>query len=85
MFGKDINQKYSHNTFTYPNLLWWHPISYKNKYRLISGGKVKATLIGSKGSTLKYLMQYADSTWLTLFGGVGECIYSDESVIDVVW
>ena len=46
---------------------------------------LKATLIGSKGSTLKCLMQYADSTGLKLFGGVGECIHSDGSVIDVVW
>ena len=30
-------------------------------------------------------MQYADSTGLTLFGGVGECIHSDGSVINVVW
>ena len=27
---------------------------------------------------------YADSTGLTLFGGVGECVHSDGSVIDVV-
>ena len=47
-------------------------------------GLVKATLIGSKGSTLKCLMQYADSTRLTLFGGVGECVHSGGSVIDVV-
>ena len=56
-----------------------------NQINTSSGGKVKATLIGSKGSTLKCLMQYADSTGITLFGGVGECIHSDGSVIDVVW
>jgi len=28
-------------------------------------------------------MQYADSTGLTLIGGVGECIHSDGSIIDV--
>ena len=30
-------------------------------------------------------MQYADTTGLILFGGVGECVHSDGSVIDVVW
>ena len=56
-----------------------------NQINTSSGGKVKATLIGSKGSTLKCLMQYADSTGITLFGGVGECIHSNGSVINVVW
>lgn len=30
-------------------------------------------------------MQYADTTGLTLFGGVGEYIYSYGSVMVVVW
>jgi len=30
-------------------------------------------------------MQYADSTGITLFGGVGEYIHTDGSDIDVVW
>ena len=50
-----------------------------------SGGKVKAVMLGSQGSTLRCLMQYADSSGFTTAGGVGECIHSDGSRIDVVW
>ena len=50
-----------------------------------SGGKVKAVMIGSKGSTLRCLMQYADTSGFTTMGGVGECIHSDGSRIDVSW
>ena len=56
-----------------------------NQTNFSSGGKVKATLIGDSGSSLKCLMQYADSSGMTSFGGVGECVHSDGSVIDVVW
>ena len=50
-----------------------------------SGGKVKAVMLGSQGSTLRCLMQYADSTGFTTLGGVGECAHSDGSRIDVTW
>ena len=50
-----------------------------------SGGKVKAVMLGSQGSTLRCLMQYADSTGFTTMGGVGECAHSDGSRIDVTW
>jgi len=56
-----------------------------NQTSFSSGGKVKATLIGDSGSSLRCLMQYADSSGMTNFGGVGECIHSDGSTIDVVW
>ena len=42
-----------------------------------SNVKVKAVLIGSRGSSLKSLMNYADSSGLASAGGVGECIHSD--------
>ena len=50
-----------------------------------SGGKVKAVMLGDKGSTLRCLMQYADTSGFTSMGGVGECIHSDGSRLDVVW
>ena len=50
-----------------------------------SGGKFKAVLIGSKGSSLKCLMQYASTSGMTNFGGVGECIHSDGSTLNIVW
>ena len=56
-----------------------------NQTNFSSGGKVKATLISGSGSSLKCLMQYADSSGMTSFGGVGEGVHSDGSVIDVVW
>jgi hypothetical protein len=31
------------------------------------------------------LMQYADSMGITNFGGVGECVHSDGSRLDIVW
>ena len=48
-------------------------------------GKVYATLLGEKGSTLRCVMQYADSSGFTTPGGVGECVHSDGRQIDVVW
>ena len=48
-------------------------------------GKVKAVLLGNRGSTLRCLMQYADSSGFTTPGGVGECVHSDNRKIDVVW
>ena len=50
-----------------------------------TSGRFKATLLGNRGSTLRCLMQYADSSGFTTLGGVGECIHSDGRVIDVVW
>ena len=50
-----------------------------------SGGKFKAVMLGDKGSTLRCLMQYADSSGLTNFGGVGGCVHSDGSRLDIVW
>ena len=48
-----------------------------NQTNFSSGGKVKATLIGDSGSSLKCLMQYADSSGMTSFGGVGEPTFSE--------
>ena len=59
--------------------------STANSVGFSSGGKVKAVMLGDKGSTLRCLMQYADSMGITSMGGVGECIHSDGSRIDVVW
>ena len=50
-----------------------------------SGGKVKAVLIGNAGSSLKCLMEYADSTGMTNFGGIGECVHSDGRTLMVQW
>ena len=56
-----------------------------NSVGFSSGGKVKAVMLGDKGSTLRCLMQYADSMGMTNFGGVGECVHSDGSRLDIVW
>ena len=48
-------------------------------------GRLKAVMHGSKGSTLRCLMQYADASGFTTSGGVGECKHSDGRTIDVVW
>ena len=48
-------------------------------------GQFKAVLLGNKGSTLRCLMQYADTSGFTTSGGVGECVHSDGRTIDVVW
>jgi hypothetical protein len=48
-------------------------------------GKFKAVLLGSRGNTLRCLMNYADSSGFTSAGGVGECIHSDGRRIDLVW
>ena len=50
-----------------------------------SGGKVKAVLIGSRGSSVKCLMSYSDSSGFTSAGGFGECIHSDGCQLDFVW
>ena len=56
-----------------------------NSVGFSSGGKFKAVMLGDKGSTLRCLMQYADSMGMTNFGGVGECVHSDGSRLDIVW
>ena len=50
-----------------------------------SGGKFKAILIGTNGSTLKCIMEYADSSGFTSFGGIGECVHSDGRTLMVQW
>ena len=50
-----------------------------------SGGKMTAVLIGSRGNTLRCLMQYADAGGFTSFGGVGECVHSDGRRLDLTW
>jgi len=50
-----------------------------------SGGKLRATMLGDKGSVLRCIMQYADTSGFTSMGGIGECAHSDGSKIDVVW
>ena len=49
------------------------------------GEKVKAVMFGNQGSTLRCLMQKADSSGFTTMGGIGECIHGDGSRIEVVW
>ena len=48
-------------------------------------GEVKAVLIGNKGTSLKCLMNYADSLGLINFGGVGSCVHSSGTQLEVVW
>lgn len=50
-----------------------------------AGGKMKAILIGNAGSSLRCLMEYADSSGLTNLGGVGECVHSDGRTLMVQW
>jgi hypothetical protein len=50
-----------------------------------SGGKVKAVLLGNKGSYLNCLMQYADASGFTSAGGVGECMHSDGRTVMITW
>jgi len=50
-----------------------------------SGGKFKAVLIGDKGSSLKCILQYADTGGFTSSGGVGECVHSDGRTVDLSW
>lgn len=50
-----------------------------------SGGKYKAILLGSRGSTLTCLMQYADVNGFASLGGIGECQHSDGRTVSVTW
>lgn len=50
-----------------------------------SSGKFKAILIGSAGSSLRCLMEYADSSGFTNMGGVGECVHSDGRTLVINW
>lgn len=50
-----------------------------------STGRVKAILLGNRGSSLKCLMNYADPSGFTTSGGVGECVHSDGRQIAFVW
>ena len=54
-------------------------------FAVTTSGKFKAILLGDRGSTLRCLMHYADTSGFTPSGGVGECHHSDGRVIDVVW
>lgn len=48
-------------------------------------GEFVAVLLGDEGSTMRCQMNYADSSGVTSFGGVGICQHSDGRVIDVTW
>ena len=48
-------------------------------------GLFKATLIGDKGSILKCEMNYASSSGYTPSGGIGTCIHTDGTTIELVW
>ena len=50
-----------------------------------SSGKVKAVLIGTRGSSLQCIRNYADSGGFPSSGGVGECVHSDGRTINLVW
>ena len=47
-------------------------------------GNVYAIMRGDRGSTLRCVMRYADSTGSTTSGVLGECFHSDGRIIDVV-
>jgi len=48
-------------------------------------GDFKAILIGNEGTSLKCLMNYAAPTGLINFGGVGSCVHSSGTLLEVVW
>lgn len=50
-----------------------------------TGNKIAATLFGSKGSTLRCDLTYADASGFTASGGVGVCQHSNGRFIDVMW
>ena len=50
-----------------------------------STGKAKAVLIGSKGSSLRCIMEYADNSGFTTAGGIGNCVHSDGRTLVVQW
>ena len=50
-----------------------------------SGSKYVATLFGSKGSTMRCDLTYADAGGFTGSGGVGVCQHSNGRLIDVMW
>jgi hypothetical protein len=56
-----------------------------NSISFSSSGRVKAVMLGDRGSALRCIMQYADSSGFTSAGGVGECIHSDGRRIDIIW
>lgn len=51
----------------------------------VSSSKFVATLLGSKGSTMRCDLNYADSSGFTASGGVGLCQHSNGRLVDVVW
>lgn len=62
-----------------------------NSYRFpVSGsvytavGNVYAIMRGNRGSTLRCVMRYGDSTGYAAPGVLGECFHSDGRIIDVV-
>ena len=50
-----------------------------------TSGQFVATLLGSKGSTMRCNLNYADSSGFTGAGGVGVCEHNDGRIIDIVW
>lgn len=50
-----------------------------------SSGNFNSVLLGDNGSSMRCEMNYADSSGITSFGGVGLCVMSDGRVIDVTW
>lgn len=54
-------------------------------YGSTSGNKYVATLFGSKGSTMRCDVTYADAGGFTASGGVGVCQHSNGRFIDVMW
>ena len=50
-----------------------------------TSGNFVAVMFGDRGSTMRCNMNYADSSGLTTFGGVGVCQHSDGRVIDIMW
>ena len=50
-----------------------------------TSGNFKAVLLGTKGNSITCKLNYADSSGLTNFGGVGTCLVSDGRMIDLTW
>lgn len=50
-----------------------------------TSGQFVATLLGSRGSTMRCNLNYADSSGFTAAGGVGICEHNDGRIIDIVW
>lgn len=54
-------------------------------FSMSGDGVVRAVLFGSRGNTMRCLLNYADKSGYTTAGGVGECQTSDGKILDIQW